>query len=225
MAITLAGSCTVGGTMGASPFTISHNNTGDTVLVVAVSTTGVASAATYNGVSMSLVQSFDSGGDHGCTIFVLTSAASGTHDVVITATGDCTGLVQSFSGVDSAVGKSGWWQDNDTGTRTNTVASAAGHMVVEGVLFFTSTAGEAVAGDNTLIALNGASGSTDMAMSNAAGTASVAMGWSATGVWSGVEAAVDLLPSGAGPTVDQYENAIQAALASGGIVGVNHLRT
>lgn len=197
MAIALAGTFT-SANQATSPRTMAHNNTGDTVVVVAVSTTGVASAATYNAVSMTLVQNQDGGGDHGCTIFVLVGAASGTHDVVVTATGDVGIIAQSFTGVGSAVGKGGFFHDPPTSPELHTVVSAAGNLVVDGTAFFGTPSGESVSGANTLITVSNSSGSSDQAMSYAAGSASVAMQWSFAVATPMTETAIDLIPSGTG---------------------------
>ncbi len=198
-----------GGTPGALADSVSHGGaytdtatwshtttTGDYLVVIvnAMHQTPATMSATYNGVSMTLIQGFMAAKDDGTPnysppsigVFGLAGPATGTHDVVISSTSETVlrGVAQSFVNVHQTTPPTASGGVSDVGTNTlpaprvNHVSSAANHMVVDGATMYANGSGYRVYGDNTAIYMGSASaGSQLFAMSYAAGAASVNMGW------------------------------------------------
>ena len=210
-AVTTTGSPATGSTVDTS-LTFSFNHTGDCVVVgvfvaIVTGTTDYTDVtATYNGVSMNLINGYhNSIGSQDAATFVLSNgqgAATGTHNVVISypASARLRGIAQSFVNVDQASPaseKGGWvttWlvpgQMLTLPPYLNTVASATNHLLVDTATFWNTTidgtpSTYAETGDPATIIGSAGDGNGLVYMSSSPGAASVDMGWTWTTLTTG----------------------------------------
>lgn len=197
VAVALSGSSTYGENHTSGSGTWSHNNTGDCVVVVMEQSDSPRDynnfTVTYGGVSMNLIVGNNGGHSWNNTsvaVFTLTNgqgAPAGANNVVINSSSSSRpirGIAHSFVNVHQttpATAKGTYTVPTEDGTLspfTNTVASAANHMVVDVWYLGTPWAGTTPYGDNTTILRSTCgTGSQEIAMTSAPGAASVDMGW------------------------------------------------
>lgn len=162
------GSSVDGGRGSGTSMTFAFNNvSGDCVVVYARNTNGASpSGVTYAGVAMTLVVSADNGADHRHNLYVLTSPATGSNNVVISyaaGQGFIDAMAASYTGVNQA-SPTGTTDNTDTASGTTTFAPAltTGTDNSWVVAAIGNSTGDATAGANTAERIGNANGNSLM---------------------------------------------------------------
>jgi hypothetical protein len=186
------------------------------ILIVGVSihTTGSINSVTYAGVNLTKVGSISNIGVISSELWYLVNPASGTHDVIVTASESVLNLAaggMSYTGVDQA---------NPLGTYASAtgfsnamsvdVSSAVNELVVDSVAVWTGLVAAPSAGAGQTQRWNVYQNSASGAGSDEPGAATVTMSWSTTGIRYWAIGGVSLKPAAqaGGPTSTLIRNAV-----------------
>jgi hypothetical protein len=202
-------------TDGATSLTFSHTCTGsDRLLIVALCVQSGASSptATYNGTSMTLVDSITSTWVH-TYMFRLIAPTTGANNVALSWTGSdaAIGLATSYTGVDQTtpLGTSATASGTSTAVTVD-VSSASGELVVDAVAYDQNCGGQTITvGASQTERLNiltvSACGIT-AGMSTESGAGATTMSWTGSDSQNWTTVGVPLKPSGAtGSAASQLE--------------------
>jgi len=146
----------------------------------------VPNTVTYAGAGMTAIGNYMAGGgnDNNISLWVLVAPATGANDVVVSFTGshDGTAMSISYSGVDQTTPNDApSINDVVSATPSRAITSETDDMVVDFVGWWSGAGATATgAGTEQLENFNG-TGLNSCAVADAAGAASVTMGWSITG--------------------------------------------